>query len=437
MKGAQKLPRQKYMVSCKFCHQKGHNQRGCEWKKLAESGIADGAFEMETQHEEMTQGDDFPLLTQNDDSQPQNDNSQTQNDDFPQRKLILCLFHGRHDDLQLCLGHIQYGSSPSLQVQLQIQHFGDLFQLLTGLFYATNRGLFVSILHTSEGPTKRQSFWAQSKYLLPGLVGVHELSLCIAAYIALSIGQPQKLSNGEVSSKGRLIDVYFISVDGGFRPLVEQTLLLQQMAKGQRIYKAHFVIDVSELGQSSPLLLNATMFPEFQSIPWYTSGSFGGQNGTYFLKKIEIPYGTLDIIALDAILFQDHSSVCANDQIQWLTRILKESDSEWKVIFGECNILKMENGSPFEPLWSILLQYGVDAYISAKNCVKIWSSGVNSIDRGPYFTAVNQNVVLKEDKTDGFFLHRVSSLEMDTFSVGLTGEIEHELSINERGRAAM
>ncbi|CAA0825361.1 Calcineurin-like metallo-phosphoesterase superfamily protein [Striga hermonthica] len=272
---------------------------------------------------------------------------------------------------------------------------------------------------------------------------VTQISLCIAAYIALSIGQPQKLSNGEVSSKGRLIDVYFISVDGGFRPLEEQTLLLQQMAKGRRTYKARFVIDVSELGESSPLLQNATMFPEFPNIPWYTSGSFSGQNGTYFLKKIEIPYGTLDIIALDAVLFQDHSSVRASDQIQWLTRILKESDSEWKVVFGECNILKMENGSPFEPLWSILLQYGVDAYISTKSCADqaqgggMWSSSVSSMDRGPYFTAVNQNFVFKEDKADGFFLHRVSSLEMDTFSVRLTGEIEHELSVNNRGRAAM
>ncbi|GER27046.1 calcineurin-like metallo-phosphoesterase super family protein [Striga asiatica] len=152
-------------------------------------------------------------------------------------------------------------------------------------------------------------------------------------------------------------------------PLIISNSMLLKIAKGQRTYKARFVIDVSELGEFSPLLQN----------------------------KIEIPYGTLDIIALDAILFQDHSSVCANDQIQWLTRILKESDSEWKVVFGECKILKMENGSPFEPLWSILLQYGENAYISTKSCADQGQRfGVSSMDRGSYFTAVNQNFVFKE-----------------------------------------
>ncbi|GER26100.1 ENTH/VHS family protein [Striga asiatica] len=38
---------------CKFLHQKGHNQRTCEWKKLVESGLQDGAFDMGAEAEEI------------------------------------------------------------------------------------------------------------------------------------------------------------------------------------------------------------------------------------------------------------------------------------------------------------------------------------------------------------------------------------------------
>ncbi|KAI3446773.1 hypothetical protein Pfo_003438 [Paulownia fortunei] len=108
--------------------------------------------------------------------------------------------------------------------------------------------------------------------------------------------------------------MYFMTVSGGFRPLLEQTLLLQQ---GDR---AHFVANISKLGESDHLLQN----------------------------KIEIPYGqTLDIIALD-------------------TRTLKESDSDWRIVVGfhqlvswDCKKPKMEEETSFEPLHKILLQYGV------------------------------------------------------------------------------
>ncbi|GER28821.1 pre-mRNA-splicing factor SLU7 [Striga asiatica] len=65
-------------MTCKFCHQKGHNQRTCEWKKLAESGLQDGAFDMEAEAEaeELTQGDEFPPASQPQ-SQPQSQMSAT------------------------------------------------------------------------------------------------------------------------------------------------------------------------------------------------------------------------------------------------------------------------------------------------------------------------------------------------------------------------
>ncbi|GER52363.1 DNA-directed RNA polymerase subunit beta [Striga asiatica] len=60
-------------MTYRFCHQKGHNQRTCGWKKLAESGLQDGAFDMEAEAEaeELTQGDEFPHASLFSASQPQ------------------------------------------------------------------------------------------------------------------------------------------------------------------------------------------------------------------------------------------------------------------------------------------------------------------------------------------------------------------------------
>ncbi|KAL0291002.1 UNVERIFIED_CONTAM: hypothetical protein Scaly_2542000 [Sesamum calycinum] len=134
---------------------------------------------------------------------------------------------------------------------------------------------------------------------------ITQLSLCIAAYIALNIGQPQKDTHGSISNVCGPTDMYFISVAGGFRPLKERDLLLQQMMKVAKTYKVRFVVSISELGESDSLLQNAMMFSDLQKMPWYTSGALGGQAQPYFLKKVEIPYGqTLDFIALDTVLFQ-------------------------------------------------------------------------------------------------------------------------------------
>ncbi|KAL0451641.1 UNVERIFIED_CONTAM: hypothetical protein Slati_1142200 [Sesamum latifolium] len=85
---------------------------------------------------------------------------------------------------------------------------------------------------------------------------ITQLSLCIAAYVALNIGQPQKVTHGSISSVAGPTDMYFISVAGGFRPLEEQSLLLQQMMKVAKTYKARFVVSISELGESDSFLQN-------------------------------------------------------------------------------------------------------------------------------------------------------------------------------------
>lgn len=55
------------------------------------------------------------------------------------------------------------------------------------------------------------------------------------------------------SGSSRPLDLYFISVRGGFRPLNQQTHLLKQMEKAAKTYKARFVINISELGEDDQL----------------------------------------------------------------------------------------------------------------------------------------------------------------------------------------
>ncbi|XP_022882841.1 uncharacterized protein LOC111399643 isoform X1 [Olea europaea var. sylvestris] len=249
-----------------------------------------------------------------------------------------------------------------------------------------------------------------------------QLILCIALFIALNIGESQKRSKNE----GRVIDVFFVSVDGGFRPLEEQTLLLKQMEKVVKSYRARFIVTISELGESDPLLQNATQYPELQKIPWYTTGALkGGGGANYFLKKIEIPYGqTLDIIALNTGLLQNSSSVPENEQLQWLTTTLKESSSNWKIVFGFHHLVTSEDNVQkrepiFERLYSILLNYGVNAYWS-------WRAGT-----------VNQNIVQQKEMVNGFLLHRVSPLEIVTYLVKLTGEVVQSSALQQMGKEVM
>lgn len=50
-----------------------------------------------------------------------------------------------------------------------------------------------------------------------------QVSLCFALYLALNLGQPIYSNR----SDSRALDLYFISVRGGFRPLKQQTHLLK------------------------------------------------------------------------------------------------------------------------------------------------------------------------------------------------------------------
>lgn len=61
---------------------------------------------------------------------------------------------------------------------------------------------------------------------------ITQLSLCFGLFLVLNIGRPQsqKPIYQKKSSDRAPLDIHFISVRGGFRPLEEQTLLLKQVS---------------------------------------------------------------------------------------------------------------------------------------------------------------------------------------------------------------
>ncbi|KAK3032353.1 hypothetical protein RJ639_035404 [Escallonia herrerae] len=255
-----------------------------------------------------------------------------------------------------------------------------------------------------------------------------QLSLCCALYLVINMGRPQKPVNHSRSEREPM-DIYFISVVGGLRPFQEQTHLLKLMEMMVKAHKASFVINISELGEDDPLLQNATLYFQSLKVPWYTTTALKGQEADYFFKRINISFGnTMDVIALGTGSLQDSSNGDSNDQLNWLTRTLEGSSSNWRIVVGfhplvACveNIKQLEAKQHFEPLQGLLLKYGVNAYLSQQACAhhvgQVSMAHINSagpIKDGPYITTVNKKLALHQDLKPGFLLHRVSSLEMST-----------------------
>ncbi|CAL5376196.1 unnamed protein product [Camellia sinensis] len=243
---------------------------------------------------------------------------------------------------------------------------------------------------------------------------ITQISLCFALFVALQIGRPQKPIIYHNTTETSHHEIYFISVRGGSRPPKQQTDLLKQMAEVVKMYKARFVINISELGEDDPLMLNAT----------YTTKASKLRGAGYFVKQVKIPYGqTLDVIFVDTSSLQDTSNDGQNDQLNWLMRTLEASNASWRIIAGfhsivacDKNIEQMETKEAVEPLHRIFLKYGVNAYLSGQPCANSFHTDNDISNRGPvtkglYFTTMHQRPVFKKT-VNGFLLHRVSSLEI-------------------------
>lgn len=279
-----------------------------------------------------------------------------------------------------------------------------------------------------------------------------QLTLCLALYGALRLGQPQKLiCQVGVGS----FNVYFISVTGGFRASRQQTRLLKLMENVAKAYKAEFVLDITELGEDDPLMQNATELFRSLEIPWFATRASKGREAGYFIEQIELPSGnSLDIIGIDTgklvdSTLMESSRGTNNSQLNWLTRTLGATDANWRVVVGFDPLFSCKHnaeqtrGNQVNQLHQIFLKFGVNAYLSKQGCTNYARLDAVSYIGNPgpveeFYTAPITGIsAFKQEMANGFLLHRVSSLEIVTHFVNSDGEVMCRTRVQQRGREVM
>ncbi|KAJ1436927.1 Metallo-dependent phosphatase-like [Sesbania bispinosa] len=293
---------------------------------------------------------------------------------------------------------------------------------------------------------------------------ITQLCLCFALYIALNLGQPQSLVKTSASAHDPL-DLYFISVKGGFRPLSQQFHLLKQMEKVARTYKASFVVSSSELGEDDPLMQNATQhFPSLR-LPWYTTytttaSKSKGQEMGCFEKKIKMSNGkALEVIGVDTELLQAfhplalYSLKCSLDSTFQGTEPLSK-----RIVVGyQPLVICVENKKQikkkqvFEYLHRIFLKFAVNVYLSGQDCTNhaiggsvAYIGNPGLIEKEPYSVYLNGSSVFSRDLANGFLLHRVSSMQIVgnklcavTYYINLAGEVAFKTVLQQKGTEVM
>ncbi|PIA45746.1 hypothetical protein AQUCO_01600176v1 [Aquilegia coerulea] len=218
---------------------------------------------------------------------------------------------------------------------------------------------------------------------------VIQLSLCFALFIAFYIGGESERSNlnnkNTMRTIGSPLDLYFLSVRGGFRPLKLQTHLLKQMEKVAKAYDVEFVVDISELGENDPLMQNGAMHFPSLNVPWYTTNALQVQGKRYIINNILLQHGkTLDLIVVDTASLGGYvpkgkSRNNESDHLHWLTRTLEKTDSDWRIVVGYDPILICnKNGDKkgikieYESLYRVFTKFGVNAYLSKQPCTNLY-----------------------------------------------------------------
>ncbi|XP_038700499.1 uncharacterized protein LOC119997498 isoform X3 [Tripterygium wilfordii] len=272
----------------------------------------------------------------------------------------------------------------------------------------------------------------------------------------------------------------YFSHSGGFRSLEQQTHLLKQMESVAKAYDAKLVVNISELGENNPLLLNATSHSHLQKIPWYTTRVSKGQQVGCFADEIKLPHGrSLNLIGVDTGSLQRNGKIFAvvvsifsldgpfffptlkdlihgessidigNKQLNWLTRRLETTNSNWCMVVGFHPLFSCEDKFQMKselhngPLHQVFIKHGVNAYVSGQGCTSYAiQDGVayigNPVLRGkdPHL-ALNGRSDDGREMANGFLLHRVSSLEIETYTVSSAGEIVHKSVVQQRGKEIM
>ncbi|KAH9654471.1 calcineurin-like metallo-phosphoesterase superfamily protein [Citrus sinensis] len=279
---------------------------------------------------------------------------------------------------------------------------------------------------------------------------ITQLSLCLALYVALNLGQPQKSiyqrTNG-ISSNRKGLDFYFISVTGGFRPLEQQTLLLKQMEDVAKAYDARFVINSSELGEDDPLKQNLATnlhvsFAGYLVVPvskssmvyymlfvissltgahLYTTKASKEKEVGCFQEQIRLPHGeALDIIGVNTGSLQGKiptalPSASGDLLLNWLKSALEATNGHWCIVVGfhplvicEEHEEQLEAKKIYEPLHHIFMKFGVNTYLSKHGCIKYSRQDSITYMENPGLIESGNG----REMVDGFLLHKVSSLEI-------------------------
>ncbi|KAF3786101.1 hypothetical protein EJ110_NYTH26235 [Nymphaea thermarum] len=213
-----------------------------------------------------------------------------------------------------------------------------------------------------------------------GLTIFTQLALCGLLCVAFFMGKPQNPGREEP------LDVYFMSVSGGHRPLKHQINLLKQMEKLVKSYNVKFVVSISEFGDEDPLLQNVSRnFPSL-NIPWYWTNFSQGKG--HLAKQITIPYGNiLDIVFID-------------------TRMLKDMYLSTQARIGH--------------------------YIRDKGITYIGNPEFGIESRS--FPSENDNSGCISGAEHGFLLHRVSPLEIESYFMDTKGKVVFRSTLHQRGK---
>ncbi|KAL9362762.1 hypothetical protein Peur_045547 [Populus x canadensis] len=264
--------------------------------------------------------------------------------------------------------------------------------------------------------------------------------------------QPQtSLYNSRKGTRTPL-DVYFLSVRGGYRPLKQRALLLKQMEKVANIYKARFVVNISELGEDDPLTQNASrLFPP-QKIPWYSTRVSKGREVGADQHNLWENINSCWFGYRAVTDFMGSTSGFKNGQLNWLTETLEATTNSWIIVSGYhpvviCDKERVEAKQIYGALHYIFMKYGVNAYISRQGCSShtvqdgvayigiadsIESEPLNSSNGRLAFRNFHRDTV-----NDWFLLHRVGSLEITTYFVSSAGKSVNKAVIEQRGKVAM
>ncbi|CAA7015195.1 unnamed protein product [Microthlaspi erraticum] len=280
----------------------------------------------------------------------------------------------------------------------------------------------------------KQSSWGCTIFI--------QLSLCLVVYVSLHLGHPFLFTSHDGDDNAGALDLHFISVSGGFRPLQRQTRLLRLMGRVAETYKAKFVVSTSEFGEEDPLLQNATRVSSSLKLPWFTTKKGSGNSR----EHIKLPFGGfLDVIFVDTgSLQQEVLGGALNgsmiSQLKGLTRILKAADGDWRIVVGSSTVNKgaEEAKGVSRTFHQIMTKYGVNLYISERGC----TSGASD-DSFSCITVPNQSESRgstndsKREMEDGFLLHRVSFSEFVTYTINLSGQVIDTRLVKQKGKEAI